>query len=238
VKRIDTRKRSVEEETLDDLSLEGDELKQALQEIAAVNRWLGGNSITLNGVEKLLDQNFKKQEITILDIGCGNGDMCRALAKWGDAKDYSLEIIGLDANAYALKCAKELSGNLSNVRFTLIDVFSDEFRKLNYDIAVSTLTMHHFSDSELDKLLPKVISQAKVGVVINDLQRSKLAYRLYQFICWMFQTSKLFRDDGLVSILRGFKKRELIELSERLGFKDYRIQWKWAFRYQWIIKKR
>jgi hypothetical protein len=45
------------------------------------------------------------------------------------------------------------------------------------------------------------------------------------------------REDGLTSILRGFKKEELIQFSEKLSFKNYKIHWKWAFRYQWIISK-
>jgi heme/copper-type cytochrome/quinol oxidase subunit 2 len=44
------------------------------------------------------------------------------------------------------------------------------------------------------------------------------------------------KEDGLVSILRGFKKPELEQYSKKLDFKNYSIQWKWAFRYQWIIK--
>jgi heme/copper-type cytochrome/quinol oxidase subunit 2 len=46
------------------------------------------------------------------------------------------------------------------------------------------------------------------------------------------------KEDGLTSILRGFKKQELIDFSKKLNFKKYIIQWKWAFRYQWIIFKR
>jgi hypothetical protein len=44
------------------------------------------------------------------------------------------------------------------------------------------------------------------------------------------------REDGLTSILRGFKKEELLHFSKKLNFSNYKIQWKWAFRYQWIIK--
>jgi hypothetical protein len=45
------------------------------------------------------------------------------------------------------------------------------------------------------------------------------------------------RQDGLISILRGFKKNELIKYSQQLKFTKYKIEWRWAFRYQWIIKK-
>jgi hypothetical protein len=37
--------------------------------------------------------------------------------------------------------------------------------------------------------------------------------------------------------LRGFKKKELVYFSKKLQLSNYKIQWKWAFRYQWIIKK-
>jgi hypothetical protein len=45
------------------------------------------------------------------------------------------------------------------------------------------------------------------------------------------------REDGLVSILRGFKKNELVNFSQKLELKNYKVRWKWAFRYQWIIEK-
>jgi heme/copper-type cytochrome/quinol oxidase subunit 2 len=45
------------------------------------------------------------------------------------------------------------------------------------------------------------------------------------------------REDGLISILRGFRKLELEQFSKQMQFKNYTIQWKWAFRYQWIIIK-
>jgi hypothetical protein len=73
--------------------------------------------------------------------------------------------------------------------------------------------------------------------VINDLHRSALAYRLFQGLCFVFQLNSMSREDGLTSILRGFKKEDLIAFSEKLKFNNYTIQWKWAFRYQWIISK-
>jgi hypothetical protein len=80
-------------------------------------------------------------------------------------------------------------------------------------------------------------TNSKIGIVINDLHRSALAYRLFQVLCFVFQLNAMSREDGLVSILRGFKKEELVRFSEKLNLSNYKIQWKWAFRYQWIIKK-
>jgi hypothetical protein len=78
---------------------------------------------------------------------------------------------------------------------------------------------------------------SRIGIIINDLQRSALAYRLFQGLCFVFRLNDMSREDGLTSILRGFKKSELKRFSENLNFKKYSIHWKWAFRYQWIIQK-
>ncbi|MNG31526.1 hypothetical protein D3C84_1173480 [compost metagenome] len=53
----------------------------------------------------------------------------------------------------------------------------------------------------------------------------------------IFNLNKMSREDGLVSILRGFKKNELESFSNKVNLKNYTINWKWAFRYQWIIAK-
>ena len=82
-----------------------------------------------------------------------------------------------------------------------------------------------------------ILNLVKKGIVVNDLQRSKLAYRLFQAIIFIFRLEKMTAEDGLISILRGFKREDLEKFSTELGLKKYSIKWKWAFRYQWIITK-
>ena len=107
----------------------------------------------------------------------------------------------------------------------------------DYDIVLCTLTLHHFKDEEILSLMKVFYQKASIGIVINDLHRSAVAYRLFQALCWVFRLNEMSREDGLTSILRGFKKEELEQYSKKLQLKNYTIQWKWAFRYQWIIKK-
>lgn len=72
--------------------------------------------------------------------------------------------------------------------------------------------------------------------MINDLERSALAYRLFQALCFVFGLNHMSKEDGLVSILRGFKREDLEKYTKELNFNYSSIKWKWAFRYQWIIK--
>lgn len=234
---INTKHRTNKTEIMDDFALEGETLRDALDKIAKINRLLGGNQLTLQGVQQLLKGISKSKTITIVDIGCGNGDMLRTLAEYGIENDYCFNLIGIDANAFTISHAEALSTAYENINYRCEDIFEAEFKSMRYDIVLCTLTLHHFKDDEIISLVKVFYENASIGIVINDLQRSAIAYRLFQALCFVFQLNEMSREDGLVSILRGFKKAELEQYSKKLRLKKYTIQWKWAFRYQWIIQK-
>jgi 2-polyprenyl-3-methyl-5-hydroxy-6-metoxy-1,4-benzoquinol methylase len=206
----------------------------ALDQIARINQLLGGNKVTLEGIKKVLPSN-KTETITIADIGCGNGDMLRMLSDFAQKNKLDFKLIGIDANEFTINYAKKLSVNYPNIDYQCVDIFSEEFKTLKFDIIVCTLTLHHFTNEQILNIITTFRDNAKTGIIINDLHRSKLAYRLFELICFIFKLNRMSRQDGLVSILRGFKKNELEEFSKKLNLKNYNINWKWAFRYQWII---
>ena len=234
---IKTQHRTNDSEIMDDFDLEGDALKTALDKIAQINQLLGGNKLTLKGVKLLLKKVSNSSLITIVDVGCGNGDMLRKLADFGLQNNLNLKLIGIDANSFTVNYAIDLSKKYPNITYRCEDIFDKPFSELEYDIVLCTLTLHHFNNNEIVKLLTLFYKNSKLGFVVNDLQRSSVAYRLFQALCFVFRMNEMSRKDGLTSILRGFKKQELIAFSENLGFKKYNIHWKWAFRYQWIIEK-
>lgn len=228
--------RSTEAEIMDDFYIEGDELHGALDQIAGINKILGGNTITLDGVKKLLKNHDKSVAVTIADVGCGNGDMLRMLADYGMREGYTFNLIGVDANPNTIAYAKQLSATYQ-IKYLCLDVFKTDFENLKYDIALCTLTLHHFSNEMIAKLLSTFETNASIGIVINDLHRSKVAYGLFRVISPVLGLNKMARQDGLVSILRGFRKIEIEKMAENLGLKKHSIRWRWAFRYQWIIEK-
>jgi len=222
---------------MDDFSLQGEELRDALDKLAGINAFLGGNSVVLQGIDKLVKNIHHNKEIVIADIGCGNGDMLRVIADYGKKNNINFKLTGIDANEFTITYARKLSVNYNNIDYTCIDIFKPEFENINYDILICTLTLHHFKDDEILKIMPVFINNAGVGVIINDLHRSSIAYHLFKVVCAVFRLNRMSREDGLISILRGFKKNELRAYSEKLNLKKYTLQWKWAFRYQWIIYK-
>jgi 2-polyprenyl-3-methyl-5-hydroxy-6-metoxy-1,4-benzoquinol methylase len=234
---INTKFRTNDPEIMDDFTMEGEILREALDKIAKINQLLGGNQLTLQGVQELIKNIDKNEQIIIVDVGCGNGDMLRKLADYGNKNHYNFNLIGIDANNFTVNYAQKLSDNYSNISYKSEDIFDKQFSELKYDIVLCTLTLHHFKNNEIENLLNLFYANSKIGIIINDLHRSKIAYRLFQLLALVFNLNKMSKQDGLTSILRGFKKQELIDFSEKLQLKKYTIHWKWAFRYQWIIRK-
>lgn len=231
---IDTKNRTNEIEIMDDFSIQGDSLKNTLDQLANINKWLGGNAVTLGGLKQLLKNYHKDKRLTIVDLGCGNGDLLRIISNYLSKNNYNFKLIGIDANLSAINYAKELSQAYPEITYLQQDVFSEEFKSLKYDLVVATLFLHHFKDEELIELLSNELKKAKLGILVNDLHRHKLAYYLFKGLS-LFIKNPMVKQDGLTSILRGFKRKDLEKISENLNVKS-KISWKWAFRFQWILK--
>ena len=232
---VDTSHRSSEMEIMDDFTMEGVLFRDTLDKLEIINRFLGGNSVTINGLKNLLKNQSKNKTITIVDLGCGNGDILRDVAKFGRKNNYSFNLIGIDANLAAIEYAKELSKEYSELSFKTIDILSEDFKKQSYDVVLCTLFLHHFKNEELISFLKTTTNKATIGVVVNDLHRHKLAYYLFKLIGF-FIKNKMVRQDGLTSVLRAFKRKDLENIAKEIKV-HFSIQWKWAFRYLWILKK-
>ena len=230
---LDTTYRSNDTELMDDFSMKGDLLRDTLDKLGTINKWLGGNRVTLDGIKQLLKKQPKDQTYTILDLGCGHGDIVRLIADFGRKNNYKFKLIGIDANQDAIDYADELSVNYPELSFRNEDVFSEAFQNLDYDIVLTTLFLHHFKDEEIKSLLTTFSNKATIGIVINDLHRSKVAYGLFKLLGLVI-SNEMIKQDGLTSILRAFKKEDLVDISKTLNLKS-QIHWKWAFRYQWLI---
>ena len=46
----------------------------------------------------------------------------------------------------------------------------------------------------------------------------------------------MVQNDGPLSVMRGFRRKEWIQIFKDSGIENYIIRWKWAFRWQIIIK--
>lgn len=232
---VDTKNRSHTIEIMDDLEMTGDVLIDSLDQLATINKLLGGNQVTLGGLKKLLEGEPKEQIIRIIDLGCGSGDMLRKVATYGKKNGYKFELLGIDANQATVDYANKLSADDPEISFKKEDVLSEGFKSHTYDIAMCTLFLHHFDDKVAMNVIQTLIKNAKIGVLVNDLHRHRLAYYLFKLVT-LGVKNDMTKSDGLTSVLRAFKRKDFERYSKEIAYKSS-IKWHWAFRYQWIIKK-
>ena len=72
---------------------------------------------------------------------------------------------------------------------------------------VCNLFLHHFKNEEIITIVQKLVDASKMGVVVNDLNRNKLAFNLFKVFSRIFLKTHIARNDGLVSVARGFKRK-------------------------------
>lgn len=198
-----------------------------LKELNTVNTLLGGHAITIAGVKKLISD--RSEVITIAEIGSGGGDNLKAINKWNNKN--SFKYIGIDINKACTDYAEKNCCGLANAQFICSD-----YQQLNLnghlpDIIFNSLFCHHFTDEQLVEMLTWLRNNSRVGFFINDLHRHPVAYYSIKLLTKIFSHSYLVRNDGPISVMRGFRKAEWKNLLKKAGIKNYTVSWRWAFRY-------
>jgi ubiquinone/menaquinone biosynthesis C-methylase UbiE len=230
----DFSQRSSAIEIMDDLTSSGEIIDQTLPELDVINHLLGGNQVTLRGLHSLL-KSKSAGGLHVVDLGCGSGEMLKLVAQKLRATNPQSTFTGIDANANIMHYAQKHVADFPEISIVAEDILGDRFKELKFDIVLATLFFHHFSSTQLIDIFKGLKQQSKIGIVINDLHRHWLAYYSIKFLTKLFSRSAMVKSDGPISVLRGFKKHELIEILQKSGIENYTLKWKWAFRWQLII---
>lgn len=221
--------RSYQAELLDAPDIPKDLLFQNLRELDFINKTLGGHSITIAGIKQLVTDRNKTY--TIIDIGCGGGDAMKHIANWAKTNNFKVKLIGVDMNVDAIDYMNDNCKGYSEITVVVSDYRDYLKSNTDVDIVHCSLFCHHLKDNELIELFSYMKQCAKIGFVINDLQRNRFAYYSIKILTRLFNGSSLVKNDAPLSVLRGFKKKELINLFVKAGIANVNIKWKWAFRY-------
>ena len=210
-----------------------------LSELRLVNRWLAGSSAALREikslVEKLAKQERSPAQIRIVDLGSGSSDIPLALATWAQKKGYRLQILAVDLSSSACRIAQHHTRHCSEITVLQGDAHQSFLKKEGCDLILCSAFLHHFTDSEISNLLKDWASKSRAGMVISDLHRHPLAYFGIRLLTGLLSRSRAIRHDGPLSVLKGFRRKELLSILERAGLRGARLKWRWAFRWAVVI---
>lgn len=183
------------------------EVREFYQSLNAVNRLFGFAQPFQHWLPSLLDPK-RCENLSILDVGAGDGTLGRVLSQWAANRNWSWKVTNLDSSWAALRL-NSASPNVVGSALAL------PFRNSSFDIVISSQMAHHLSDAEVERLLSEASRVAHRAVIVSDLHRNLVLY----LILWLlFRTRaypRAFCADGLLSVKRGWRVPELKALAMR-----------------------
>lgn len=228
--------RSDEQEIMDDLLCAGEVVDQTLRELETINTLLGGNAVTISGIDQYLSQIPKDQEVSIADIGCGGGDILRLIVKRARKQGRPIRCVGIDANPHIIAFAERQSEDYPEISYSSLNIFSEDFKAQQFDLVLATLFFHHFTDEQLATFIAQLQQQVRLGIVVNDLHRHWLAYHSIRLLTRYFSKSAMVQNDAAVSVARSFVRQDWQKILQLAGTNRYQLRWRWAFRWQLLIE--
>lgn len=230
--------RIFKEEIIDDLEYGDPLLIENLRDMEFLNRWLGYNRKLIRQLERIrkkYEKTWGQKKIRIIDMGCGSGDGLRIIADWARIKGWSCELIGIDGNENVLDYCRSRSIEYPQIKYFKEDIVREKsYEGYSYDVIVLNNVCHHFKEAQMTNMLKRLGETPCMAIIINDIHRHFLAYWGMKVLGCVCRFSYLTQEDGLLSVKKGFKKKELEKILEGVG-KKYEIRWKYPFRWQITI---
>jgi len=206
-----------------------DEMACCMMDISRVNGLFGGRMVTMIHVKRLLAALPADHLITVLDVGTGAGDIPRALVRWARREGRRLRVFALDRDAATLKIAAQVVRDYPEITFLRGDALSLPIRPGGVDLTISAMTLHHLEPAAGVRYLAEMDAAARVGMIVNDLVRSRIAHAVVWLITRFITRSAISRHDGPLSVRRSYTPREVGVLCEKAGVMDARVVHHWPY---------
>ncbi len=200
-----------------------------MKDISRVNALFGGRMVTMVHVKRLLDALPAERLITVLDVGTGAGDIPRELVRWARRQGRRIRIFALDRDAATLQIAAQVVREYPEIRFVRGDALSLPIRAGAVDLTISAMTLHHLEPDAGVRYLAEMDRAARLGFVVNDLVRSRVAHWVVWLITRFITRSAISRHDGPLSVKRSYTPVEVSGLCERAGLVGVDVVHHWPY---------
>lgn len=201
------------------------ELAENLADIARLNRLTGTTAALMAALDRLVGKRYR-QPLRIVDIGTGGGDLPRALCR--STRYPSLHVIGADLNRMVLDYARMANPESDWIQ---LDGARLPFADQAIDVAICAQTAHHLTSEVLGDLLCEMGRVSRMGFILMDLERSRLAQVAIWLLTRLSTRNRLTLHDGPLSAARAYTGREITALANVIGIT---LEVTHIFPFRWI----
>ncbi len=224
------KQRSQQAELMDSEQVSFEEFNGCLHDLRIINQWTLAYRPTIMWLESMMWG--QRGPVTIMDIGCGGGDMLRRIAVWAKKRGIEVKLVGVDLNPWSKLSAESTTPPDMPIRYETADIFAFDPSK-KADFIISSLFTHHLSDTQIPDFVRWMELHATQGWFINDLHRHRLPCFLIRHAVRILRFNRLVRHDAPVSVMRAFTASDWRHLLAQAGVPMRRVSLRWymPFRY-------
>jgi SAM-dependent methyltransferase len=228
--------RSPKGELMDGEDVSPETFAALLADLARVNTVTRARPPTLAFVERALRAIPHDRPITILDVGFGDGDMLRALAR-KLRKRPAVQLVGYDINPRSAPAARARTSADLPISYFTGDVFALPGDQ-PVDLVISSLVAHHMADAEIVAFLRWMERRAALGWFVNDLHRHPVAYHGFRLLAAVARWHPVVRHDGAVSVERAFTRKDWRRLIAAADLDPASVKLRWHLPFRWGVERR
>jgi 2-polyprenyl-3-methyl-5-hydroxy-6-metoxy-1,4-benzoquinol methylase len=197
-----------------------------LHDLARVNRWTFTAWPSIAFLNRAIGP---AKRFRLLDVGFGEGDVLRAIARWARRRGIEAELVGVDLNANSLQAARRATPADLGIEYRAGDYLDQPEQ---FDFIISSQVAHHMTDTQLMTFLRHMEGNARLGWLICDLHRHGFAHWGYPILARLLRVHRIVREDGRLSIARSFRQAEWRAIVAEAGISEeqVRIVRRFAFR--------
>ena len=222
-------KRSAQTEWMDAPDVDPAELSACLRDLARVNTVTLARPPTLAFLRQVA-RRAPGRTLSVLDVGSGEGDMLRRIARWGARRGLALRLEGMDLNPTSEVAARAATPAWMPITYRTGDVFDEPPGSV--DVVLSSLVTHHMANAEIARFLQWMERTAQRGWFVNDLHRHPVAYHGFRALSAVAGWHPMVQHDGAVSVTRSFTRTDWDRLLAQAGLSGVaRVRWQMPFRY-------
>jgi SAM-dependent methyltransferase len=205
-----------------------------LRDFRRINRWLGGASLSEPAIDAVAAH---RPELTLLDVGTGGADIPVDLLERAERRGRRWSVVAIDSRAEVLAAAIQARPGITTVpglELHVGDGRSLPYSDRSFDVVHASLVLHHLGPEAAVELLREMARVARLGVVVNDLERGRLGWVGAWLMGHLLTRSRFTRHDAPLSVARSYRAGEITGLMRTAGLMPVRIV-RGAFRQRYAI---